>query len=88
MGGGGGRCGIGAEDYHVGEIAPFFCDLGGGWGGGFAEDAAGWEDGENCLHYNPGGGEEEVAGVVLFGCQHQIIEKLGKTHDSDYSARF
>ena len=32
---------------------------------GFPEDAAGWEDGEDGLDDDAGGGEEEVPGVVL-----------------------
>jgi hypothetical protein len=40
---------IGAEDHHVGEISSIFQDLLLGWGGGFSEDAAGGEDGLDCL---------------------------------------
>lgn len=53
-----------AEDDHVGEV---FAVGGAGvldWQG-FAEDAAGGEDGEDGADYMGGGGEGKVACVVL-----------------------
>jgi hypothetical protein len=56
--------GVGAEYYHVGEVAAAFFDVI-FVGGGFAVDTAGGEDGEDGVDYYSGGGEEEVSGVVL-----------------------
>jgi hypothetical protein len=38
-----------AEDHHVSEIPTVRGDLFAGWGFRFAVDAAGWEDGADCI---------------------------------------
>ena len=60
-----GLIGVGAEDHHVGEVAAFGCELGGRGTLEFSEYPAGREDGCYGVDYYAGGGEEEIACVVL-----------------------
>jgi hypothetical protein len=69
---------VSAEDDHVGEVFCRGLVVGslvwwwwGFFGQGFTEDAAGGEDGEDCSNYVGGGGEGEIACVVLH--RHSVV---------------
>jgi hypothetical protein len=56
---------LGAKYHHVGEVTAFSRECDGVWARVFAEDAAGGEGGFYGADDQAGGGQEEVAGVVL-----------------------